>query len=195
MSVPAGQYEVTVRDAEGCENRNRTLLADPDPLQLIISAEDVSCADQQDGRIALSNVKGGVSPYQILWSNGETGEFIQELAEGTYSVTVRDAVGCESTEDRTIGKRDIDCLFIPNTFSPNGDDTNDTWNIRNIHLYPQVGVQVFNKWGNLVFQSTGYEDAWDGNYKGKALEPSTYYYVVNLHNGTPVYQGFLVLLK
>lgn len=156
---------------------------------------DISCADQKDGRIIISKVAGGVEPYQVVWSTGDTGESIEGLGEGTYSVTITDAVGCNITESRIIGTQDVGCLFIPNTFSPNGDDTNDTWRIRNIQLYPDVQVKVFNKWGNMVFESSGYPDPWDGTYNGKSLEPSTYYYFVDLHNGDPVYQGFLAIVK
>jgi gliding motility-associated-like protein len=194
-NLSAGPYEVTVTDAKGCQNRNKTLLADPKPITLELTTHDVSCADQKDGSMFIDHVYGGVPPYSMTWSTGDTGNQIENPDAGTYSVTVTDASGCISSESRTIGKQDVDCLFIPNTFSPNNDGTNDTWNIRNSKLYPGIEVTVFNKWGELVFGSTGYAAAWDGNYNGRALEASTYYYVVNLHNGDPVYKGFLVIVK
>ena len=194
-NVTAGPYEVMVTDAKGCQNRNKTLLADPKPLALELTAHDVSCADQKDGSVLIDHIYGGVPPYSMMWSTGATGDQIEDLDAGTYSVTVTDATGCISSESRTIGKQDVDCLFIPNTFSPNNDGTNDLWNIRNSKLYPEIEVTVFNKWGELVFGSTGYGAAWDGTYQGRALESSTYYYVVNLHNGDPVYKGFLVIVK
>ncbi len=195
MNVPAGEYDVTVTDANGCINRNKTLLADPKPLRASISKMDVTCADQKDGQVMVNQIAGGVGPYDINWSTGETGEMIEGLDVGTYSVTIIDAVGCEFSEAYVIDKNDIDCLFIPNAFSPNSDNTNDTWNIRNIHLYTDAEVKVYNKWGTMVFESLGYTDQWDGTNKGKDLEASTYYYVVDLHNGHAPYQGYVVILR
>jgi gliding motility-associated-like protein len=194
-NVHAGEYEVTVTDANGCTYTNKTRVVDPEPLRVSLMPSDVSCADQQDGSIKILGVFGGYPPFAFQWSNGETGEGIDGLAEGTYSVTIRDASGCEVTESRTIYTNEDDCLFIPNTFSPNGDGINDTWNIRNIQLYARATVRVYNRWGLSVFESQGYSQPWDGTYKGKDLEPSTYYYLVDLGNGTPVYQGYLIIVR
>jgi gliding motility-associated-like protein len=193
--VPAGKYEVTVTDSKGCAYTNKTLLADPPPIRVGLIRRDVSCAEEQDGKIFITQIKGGISPYTIHWSNDETGEQIEHLAEGTYSVTVSDALGCGVTESISIAKSDSECLFIPNAFSPNGDGTNDFWNIRSMELYTDAEIKVYNKWGNVVFESTGYSKPWDGAYKGRMLEPATYYYFVDLKNGDPVYQGFLMILR
>lgn len=193
--VPAGKYEVTVTDAHGCQYRNMALLVDPDQIRIGLSRRDVSCAEQQDGQIAISGIRGGTAPYDIRWSNGETDEKIENLRAGTYSVTVSDALGCSATESVSVRKREADCLFIPNAFSPNGDGTNDTWNIRNMGLYADAQVKVFNKWGNVVFQSHGYAHPWDGSYRGRTLEPATYYYFVDLGNGDPVYQGYVMIVR
>jgi gliding motility-associated-like protein len=56
-------------------------------------------------------------------------------------------------------------------------------------------VKVYNKWGNLVFESKGYANPWDGTHKGKLLEPATYYYFIDLANGDPIYQGYVIILK
>jgi gliding motility-associated-like protein len=80
--------------------------------------------------------------------------------------------------------RVISALEIPNTFSPNGDGVNDTWEIPGIELYPDCYIQVFDRWGQLVFQTNGYPASkrWDGtrNGNGRPLAPSSYYYVINL---------------
>lgn len=134
-------------------------------------------------------------PYAIQWSTGESTEFIAGLSQGLYSVTVTDALGCHVTESREIRGNEADCLFIPNAFSPNGDGTNDVWNIRNLDLYPGAQVRVLNKWGMLVFESLHYNQPWDGAFNGKTLEPGTYYYIVDLNNGEAVHQGYLMILR
>jgi gliding motility-associated-like protein len=193
--VPAGKYEVTVTDAQGCQNANKTLLADPPPIKLTVTQRNVSCADDADGEATLTDIRGGTPPFSIAWSTGEREEHIGDLDEGTYSVTVTDAIGCSATREVEIFKNEDPCLFIPNAFSPNGDGTNDTWNIRHMDLYPDAVVRVFNKWGSPVFSSKGYPQAWDGSFNGKMLEPATYYYFVDLQNGEPVYKGFLMIVR
>ncbi len=194
-SVAAGKYEVTVTDAKGCAYTNKTLLADPPRMYVAFSRQDVTCAQETDGRISIMAITGGVSPYSITWSNGETDDVIEDLSEGMYSVTVSDALGCQVSESVGISKSEEDCLFIPNAFSPNGDGTNDVWNIRNMELYTSADVKVYNKWGNIVFESKGYANPWDGTHKGKLLEPATYYYFIDLENGDPIYQGYVIILK
>lgn len=79
----------------------------------------------------------------------------------------------------------ISALKIPNTFSPNGDGINDTWEILGIQSYPDCFVQVYDRWGQLVFQTTGYSPSkfWDGtSMNGRELAPSAYYYVINLRD-------------
>ena len=76
-------------------------------------------------------------------------------------------------------------LTIPNTFTPNDDGINDTWEILGIEKYPDCLIQVFTRWGQLVFQTTGYNETkrWDGtSSSGNPLAPSAYYYVINLRS-------------
>jgi gliding motility-associated-like protein len=68
----------------------------------------------------------------------------------------------------------------PNTFTPNGDGINDTWAIKDITAFPKCNVKIFSRYGQEVFQSTGYSKEWDGTYKGKLLATGTYYYVIKL---------------
>lgn len=81
-------------------------------------------------------------------------------------------------------------FHIPNVFSPNADGTHDKWMITGIELYPDVQIEVYNRWGSLVFSTSkgdGYsiDNAWDGtNENGEKLSDATYYYIVTLNNGS-----------
>lgn len=100
----------------------------------------------------------------------------------TYFLT-GDNGTCTITDEVTVVVSNS--LEIPNTFSPNGDGTNDTWEILGIEKYPNCNIQVYTRWGQLVFQSTGYSASkrWNGTSKnGKELAPSAYYYVINLRS-------------
>ena len=95
-----------------------------------------------------------------------------------------------------------DCeFFIPEGFSPNGDNVNDTWFIRGILDYPENHVQIFNRWGNLVFETDGYKNEWNGTTMfgltvgGNDLPEGTYFYIVDLGNNTKVYKGYVYLKR
>jgi len=72
-------------------------------------------------------------------------------------------------------------LVIPTAISPNGNGLNDTWKIKNIEYYPDVLVEIYNRWGMPVFSSKGYLKNWDGTYQGKELPVGVYYFVINLY--------------
>lgn len=95
----------------------------------------------------------------------------------------------------TFGESDEDPLTFFNAFSPDGDGRNDTWTIRNIDLFPENEVTIFNRWGDAVFHMKGYSSAraWDGG----DTNPGTYYYVLNVNvNGKmKSYKGFITMLK
>ena len=73
-------------------------------------------------------------------------------------------------------------VVITSGFTPNGDGWNDTWIIDNIELFPECEVEIYNRWGELLFQSVGYRQPWDGRYKGGEVPVGTYYYIVKLND-------------
>ena len=79
----------------------------------------------------------------------------------------------------------IDVLDIPEGFSPNGDGINDLFEIPDIGRFEGNNLQVFNRWGNLVFEADNYDNSWDGSntskltFLGDNLPTGTYYYVFN----------------
>ncbi|PKR81324.1 hypothetical protein CW751_04510 [Brumimicrobium salinarum] len=122
---------------------------------------------------------------------------------GTFPVKqyVYDDLGCF---DSTVVWVTIDNVteeintLIPNVISPNGDGYNDVWKLPFIQLlYPEASVEVFNKWGQQVFESQGYTTQWDGTYKGEDVPDGNYYYIINLNtsNEEQVYKGALLVLR
>lgn len=97
-----------------------------------------------------------------------------------YTVTVTDSNSCMNSDTVTV--------FIypqinpPSGFSPNADGKNDVWQLDNIQLFPDNVVEVYNRWGEQLFISYGYNTPFDGKYKGKDLPVGTYYYIINLNH-------------
>jgi gliding motility-associated-like protein len=86
-------------------------------------------------------------------------------------------------------------LRIPNVFSPNGDNINDKWIIPGTEAFPSCLVEVFNRYGQSIFRSVGYQQPWDGTLNGSPLPVATYYYMINLRNGEPPITGNVTILR
>jgi gliding motility-associated-like protein len=86
-------------------------------------------------------------------------------------------------------------IVIPNTFTPNGDGVNDKWDIQNLSDYQNSMVSIFDRYGGEVFSSKGYANPWDGTIKGRPCPVGTYYYLINLNDGTPPLSGFVALIR
>lgn len=72
---------------------------------------------------------------------------------------------------------------IPTLFTPNADGKNDYFDVPNLgYLYPGCRVEIYNRWGGLVFESDGYALPWDGTFKGEEVPMGTYFYHIDLNN-------------
>jgi len=86
-------------------------------------------------------------------------------------------------------------ISIPNTFTPNGDGINDRWQILFLEQYKKSHVEVYTSSGQVIFQSTGYTVSWDGTFKGSPVPFGTYYYVVELGDGSPRLAGYVTVIR
>jgi gliding motility-associated-like protein len=114
------------------------------------------------------------------------------LDETTVFALTATQNGCSNTDYVTITVDEL--LEIPNSFSPNGDNLNDSWEIDGLELYPDNRMQIFTRWGQRVFQTSAYSKAkmWDGENHAEGV----YYFVLDLNddNGTQ-YKGTLTLIR
>ncbi|MBO9672065.1 MAG: gliding motility-associated C-terminal domain-containing protein [Sphingobacteriaceae bacterium] len=115
-----------------------------------------------------------------------------EDTEYTLTVTTQPE-GCVATSKVLI--KVLQAINPPNTFTPNGDNVNDTWNIKYLESYPNATVEIFNRNGNRVFFSNGYKVPFDGNYQNEPLPVGVYYYIINPHNGRKTITGPLTIIR
>lgn len=114
------------------------------------------------------------------------------LGENMFSWTVANG-DCINIDTVSINIFDI---FIPDVITPNGDGDNDYFEIRGVENIEDVELTVFNRWGGEVYQSSSYQNDWDGTGKsGEYLTNDTYFYVVNIENGVRVFKGFVMINK
>lgn len=96
-NLAAGNYDLTVTDANGCTAVESINVGAFPALNLVADIEPISCGDHTDGSIAIT-VSGGATPYAYLWSTGATTTSITGLAADDYTLTVTDALGCTAVE-------------------------------------------------------------------------------------------------
>jgi gliding motility-associated-like protein len=116
---------------------------------------------------------------------------------GQYPITVSGAVSPDYTFTYIPGILTVivSAIKIPNTFTPNDDGINDTWDIHDLQYYPKSTVNIFSRWGQKLYSSIGYPVPWDGRYNGAALPVGTYYYVIDLKNGQAVISGWVAIIR
>ena len=84
---------------------------------------------------------------------------------------------------------------VPNTFTPNGDGVNDTWNVKYLVDYPGATVDIFNRYGVKLYQIVNYVSPWDGTKNGTELPVGTYYYVINPRNERKPIYGSVTIIR
>ncbi len=119
---------------------------------------------------------------------------VRAMLTQTYTLTATGMGNCQASDTVTV--RVARPVKIPNAFSPNGDGINDTWLITHLEDYPNSIVEIFNRYGKSVHKiSGGSSQSWDGKLNGSPLPVGTYYYVVNLRDGTPPYSGYVAIIR
>jgi gliding motility-associated-like protein len=195
--VIAGQYSLSITDVNNCSTNPTFTLTEPDPLVLTFHVTEPFCPGKSDGEIIL-DVTGGVPgiDYNYKWSNSSTDKNLLNIPEGMYKVTVGDLNGCSMEGSVQVSSKNETCLIIPNAISPNGDNINDVWNIGHIDQYPLAEVTIINNWGETVWKSAkGYPIPWDGTSNGVILPIDSYFYIINLHDGSKLIAGSITIIK
>jgi gliding motility-associated-like protein len=121
-----------------------------------------------------------------------------------YYATGYSEFGCEATDSLTVRVRcNGDSVFIPNTFTPNGDGLNDYFFPRGKGIDHISSMRIFNRWGELVFERQNFpindeKSGWDGSFKGRQLPPDVYMYSISTRceSGEPVsWKGDITLIR
>lgn len=157
---------------------------------------DVSIAEGESTQL---NATGGTtydwSPTSGLSGSAIPNPIASPLSSTTYTVTTT-IDGCTFIDQ--VNVEVLRLIQPPNTFTPNGDGRNDTWNVPGISDYPGAEVNIHDRWGQRVYSSTGYREPWDGTNNGKALPDGTYYYHIQLNQlegRSAPYTGFISIIR
>ena len=163
----------TVTDSE-------TITVNNSPINVYYTIETESCSD--GGVLIHVHSTDGSGFYSYSWSDGSVNNPLTYAQPGDYTVLVSDANECTTLLGPISISEDLACIEMPNTFTPNGDGTNDTWNL-DFNSYGSAHLTIYSKWGKIVREFNEVNISWDGIYEGKALPAGTYYYILELGTG------------
>ncbi|HKZ68319.1 MAG TPA: gliding motility-associated C-terminal domain-containing protein, partial [Chitinophagaceae bacterium] len=151
-------------------------------------------AVQLEGKVEGNNINYSWSPPDYLDNPMLINPKASPPASQIYTLTVVSDQGCGTSTDE-MKLEVIDKLYVPNAFTPNGDGLNDKWTIILFEEYPNGTVQVFSRFGQLVYR--GYANnyiPWDGRFKGEPTLAGTYVYFIDLGNGSSLLKGSVTVI-
>jgi len=179
---------------DGCrDSAKKTIQIAPDFSVTITSVPEKICPGKQ----ATLSVTGANS---YSWSTGFIGQFLPVVQTGSlpvlFSILAFDEYGCEQIVTYSTNVNDgCSQILITNGITPNNDGKNDFFFIENIEYYPDNKVIIYNRWGKELFNQKGYDNrevVWP--QPGANLTPGTYYYFLELGNGSEIAKGWLEVL-
>lgn len=196
VASATGTYQLIVTDTiTGCINSSSVNVTIYPKMQTQAGSDTTISL----GKSVELYANGGVSyswlPPETLSNPFSSSPVASPKENTTYTVYITDINGCVDSQMVEVKVEADYFLEITNLITPNGDGLNDTWFIGNILNYPNNEVQIFNRYGNMVFSATSYKNEWGGTYNSKQLPDGTYYYVLKIEGGAKVYKGAITILK
>ena len=167
-------YSVTITDQFGCVD-SAFVVVDHYPLPFVQASPDYYGFP---GDEIILNAEGNDSQGDYVWSPAEYLSCVNCQSPTamppesiTYEVMYIDGNGCRASDDVTIHFEGI--IYVPNTFTPDGNSINDFFAVEggNIEYFNML---IFNRWGEVVFETNDFDSQWDGTYNGQKCKDGTY---------------------
>lgn len=197
----AGTYDVELYtiNSHGCRSTTFTGPVTVHPYPVVDAGPDRFVLE--GGQVTLEPVVTG-NDLTYLWtpnnsyiigSNTVKNLVVKGVDDIRYLLTVTARGGCTDTSSVFI--KVLKNPGVPNIFSPNGDGVHDKWVISYLETYPGCTVDIYNRYGQLIFHSVGYQVPWDGKVNGRDVPVGTYYYIVNPKNGRSIMSGYVDVIR
>ncbi len=186
----------TVTAGNGCSaSLTKAIMVYPTPV--ITAGADKYLLEggfiDMDAKASGNNLSYLWTPPDFLNNTGILTPRVTTPRDITYALMVTSADGCRATDEVLV--KVLKKIKVPNAFSPNGDGINDVWAIQYLDSYPGCTVDVFNRYGQQVFHSSGYATPWDGRVNGQPLPVGTYYWIINPKNGRTQENGSITIIR
>lgn len=170
----AGNYWVTLNNGNCVSTDSFTLTVHPLPPRVLLD-DTAFCPTFAPEGIQL--VAGDLT-NTYFWNDSSTTNSITVLEAGVYSVLITTPEGCSIQDYADVILNCPPLLYIPNAFTPNGDGKNDIFYAVGENII-DFKLRIFNRWGELIYESTDIFEGWDGNYMGLPVESEVYVWRVD----------------
>ena len=182
-NLSAGTYSVIITNDDQCTADTTLIIQEPSPISIELVSTVISQCGEANGSLQVS-AQGGSGSFTYAWNNGGNGAVLENIDKGTYVLTVTDQQNCTLSDTFSIDCNPLIPIVVPQFLSPNNDGKNDQWIFGNTAQYPEIKVWVYNRWGNIVYQSDVYQNDWNGWFtEGRQVDgplpAATYFYVID----------------
>lgn len=182
------------KNAKGCHTKESiTITVHPIPE---LSVDSVN----PDERSVEYTVTGGTMPYNMFLGSKDLGllesnsDKKDHLPYGKHILQVKDSAGCVAEQEIAIEATQPEPDFY---FSPNGDGTEDVWKVKNLDVYPNSTIRIYDRYGKVLYSSSGqdFENGWDGTYNGNKMPATDYWYEITIDEIDTQYFGHFTLIR
>jgi gliding motility-associated-like protein len=174
-TVLGGKYYVEVTDNNNCKASD-TIALTMYPRPTIFTNRMIKVCRQD----TLLQIAGNFS--SALWNDGTTAFQLLAKNPGEFSVEVTDTLGCKNKTEIKVISSCPASIYVPNVFSPNNDGSNDVFKayITDVNTY---NFKIYSRWGTLVFETTDFNESWDGTFEGTQAPNDAYIYLITYTGG------------
>lgn len=165
-----GQYFVEVSN-NACSTRDTTNIKYLSPPSFTLGADKSIC----NGESTLLS-SGLNDNYGFLWNDGSTAKTKSATQAGVYTLSVYN--NCGTTEDAVYVNVTSCGLYVPNAFTPDNDGHNDRFKVSRTDRLLWFHMQIFNRWGQKVFESSDQDTGWDGTLSGQKCDAGSYNFLI-----------------
>ena len=195
-NVSSGQYQAQVRNLSGCQGYKNVTVADENDLGIqVLGQKNANCPYVPNGSIQLA-LGGGEAPFSFSLDEDEQAfsfADFQGLTAGSHVVHIVDARDCAADHRFTIFENfsafDEDCpctVYIPNAITADGDGINDRLDVVASCPFANYSLQVFDRWGTMVFESLDISNKWNGGIDQNYVNDGIYFYKMQLTWGAAI---------
>lgn len=194
-----GKYTITltVNSAKGCSSAVASAPVTVYLQPVIDAGQDIAAEEgdlvQLKATANSNSLQFAWSPAQLVSNPSILQPTIKVSEDVVLTLTAKGENNCIAVDDiQILVQRPV---VVPNIFTPNGDGINDTWVIKNLSMYRNAVVQLFNRYGQKVVLFKGDSKAWDGTVNGTPVPAGVYYYIIQLNNGQSALTGSLTIIR
>ena len=177
IGLAAGEHQFFIVDENDCDAVVDFTIESEPQLIINIAARAISC-EESTGQLNAAVISGDDGSVQLIWNEGTIGTLLESEEAGTYQLLASN--NCEEVSLEAVIQdlrpNELSLLYVPNAFSPNDDGVNDIFRTYTSPdaFWRDYHFMVFDRWGDMIFETTNPEEGWDGTYRGVEMNDAVH---------------------